>query len=80
MLTVVYCISFFSVAIAIAFAVYLHLWVKKQPVQNQTILNVSGLIKEGANTFMRKEYTMLAIFALVASLMSAIFAACSLFH
>lgn len=67
MLTVVYCISFFSVAIAIAFAVYLHLWVKKQPVQNKTILNVSQLIKEGANTFMRKEYKMLAVFALAAS-------------
>ena len=66
-LTVVYCISFFSVAIAIAFAVYLHLWVKKQPVQNKTILNVSQLIKEGANTFMRKEYRMLAVFALAAS-------------
>lgn len=26
-MTVVYCISFFSVAIAIVFAVYLHLWV-----------------------------------------------------
>ncbi len=67
MLTVVYCISFFSVAIAIAFAVYLHLWVKSQPVENKTIQNVSQLIKEGANTFMRKEYKMLAVFALAAA-------------
>ncbi len=69
MLTVVYCISFFSVTIAIAFAVYLHLWVKKQPVENQTIKDVSALIKAGANTFMRKEYKMLAVFACVASVL-----------
>jgi len=59
----VYLISFFAVLIALAFAVSLHLWVKKQPVENSTIVHVSGLISEGANTFMRKEYQILAVFA-----------------
>ena len=72
-MTVVYCISFFSVAIAIVFAVYLHLWVKRQPVKNQTIRDVSGLIKAGANTFMRKEYKMLALFAAAASVLLFLF-------
>ena len=64
-MSLVYLISFFAVVIAMAFAVYLHLWVKKQPVQNKTIIHVSKLISEGANTFMRKEYQILAVFAAV---------------
>ncbi len=62
-MTLVYLVSFFAVVIAMAFAVYLHLWVKKQPVENQTIIKVSGLIKAGANTFMAKEYKILAAFS-----------------
>ena len=69
----VYCVSFFSVVIALAFAVYLHLWVKHQPVENRTIREVSALIKAGANTFMRKEYRILAIFAGVAAVLLFIF-------
>lgn len=53
-MSLVYLISFFTVVIAMAFAVYLHLWVKKQPVENQTLKHVSKLISEGANTFMSK--------------------------
>ena len=72
-MTLIYCVSFFSVAIALAFAVYLHLWVKRQPVENRTIREVSALIKAGANTFMRKEYRILAIFAGVAAVLLFIF-------
>ena len=67
LVTLVYVISFFSVVIAFAFAVYLYLWVKRQPVKNPRILEVSGLIRAGANTFMRKEYGVLARFAAVAA-------------
>ena len=67
-MTLVYLVSFFAVVIAMAFAVYLHLWVKKQPVENGTIIKVSDLIKTGANTFMRKEYKIFAAFAGVVAL------------
>lgn len=60
---IIYGLSFLAVVIAFAFAAYLYLWIKRQPVENQTIQNVSGLIKAGANTFMRKEYKILAAFA-----------------
>ena len=63
----IYALSFLAVAIAFAFAVYLHLWVKRQPTDNATIRRVSDLIKAGANTFMRKEYKILAAFAGVAA-------------
>ncbi len=62
-MTLVYLVSFFAVVIAMAFAVYLHFWVKKQPIENKTIIKVSQLIKNGANTFMRKEYRILTLFA-----------------
>ena len=75
---IIYGLCFLAVVIAFAFAVYLHLWVKKQPVKNETIIRVSGLIKAGANTFMRKEYQILAIFAGVAAVL--IFLFLSLLH
>jgi len=59
----VYLVSFFAVVIAMAFAAYLYVWVKREPVKNQTINKVSALISAGANTFMRKEYRILALFA-----------------
>ena len=72
-MSLMYCISFFSVLIALAFELYLHLWVKRQPVENATIREVSALIKAGANTFMRKEYMILAIFAGIASVLLFLF-------
>ncbi len=67
LLPTVYGLSFLAVAIAFAFAVYLHLWVKRQRTENKRIMEVSQLIHEGANTFMRKEYRILALFAGVAA-------------
>ena len=65
----IYALSFLAVVIAFAFAVYLHLWVKRQPTENPTIRRVSDLIKAGANTFMRKEYKILSAFAGVAAVL-----------
>ena len=60
---IIFGLSFLAVVIAFAFAAYLYLWIKRQPVEIRTIRDVSGLIKAGANTFMRKEYKILAAFA-----------------
>ncbi|MGI6254831.1 MAG: sodium-translocating pyrophosphatase [Acutalibacter sp.] len=62
-----YGLSFLCVALAFAFAAYLYLWVKKQRTENARIQEVSLLIKQGANTFMRREYLVLAKFAAVAA-------------
>ncbi len=67
-LSLFYGLSFLTVAVAFAFAAYLYLWVKKQKNGNARIQEVSALIREGANTFMRREYKILAKFALVAAL------------
>ena len=59
-LSLFYGLSFLTAVLAFLYAAYLYLWVKKQPVKNATIAEVSRLIKEGANTFMRREYSILA--------------------
>lgn len=66
-LSLFYGLSFLTAVIAFAFAAYLYLWVKRQRVANGRIEEVSRLIKEGANTFMRREYKILAIFAGIAA-------------
>ena len=59
--------------LAFAFAVWLYLWVKRQPCENQKILKATGLIRAGARTFLRKEYTVLAKFAGVAAVLIFVF-------
>ena len=66
-LTIFLTLSFLTAALAFAFAAYLYLWVKKQSTVNTKIIEVSALIKQGANTFMNREYRVLARFALVAA-------------
>jgi len=72
-MTFIYTVSFLAVILAMTFAVYLYAWVKKQPCENRTIKEVSALINQGANTFMRKEYKILAIFSCVMAVFLFIF-------
>ena len=62
-LNLFYVLSFLTAVIAFAYAAYLYLWVKRQSITNGKIIEVSTLIREGANTFMRREYKVLAMFA-----------------
>jgi len=64
-MTVIYIISFFAVVLAVLFAVYLYLWVKKQPECTERVEGIAKLVQAGANTFMTKEYSVLAKFAAV---------------
>ena len=67
---------FLSIGISIAafiFAAWLNSWVKKQPSSNKRIAEIGVLIKNGANTFLRKEYTVLAKFAGVVAILILIF-------
>ena len=59
-----YGLSVLVAALAFAFAFYLYLWVKRQKSVNKKIIEVATLIREGANTFMAREYKILAIFSL----------------
>ncbi len=69
----VYGISIIVAAIAFLFAAYLYVWVKRQPQDNKRITEVAQLIREGANTFMKREYKILAIFALIVAVLLLVF-------
>lgn len=72
-------ITFFVIAsiavsvLSFLFAAWLYRWVKKQPSSNRRIAEVGQLIRNGANTFLTKEYTVLAKFAGVAALLIFLF-------
>ena len=72
-LSLFYGLSFLVAAIAFAFAGYLYLWVKHQRVENKRIIEVAGLIRAGANTFMTREYKILGVFSGVICLLILLF-------
>lgn len=61
--TVIQIVSILIALLAFAYAGWLFLWVKRQPSENQRIECVGKLIRQGAHTFLRKEYKVLARFA-----------------
>ena len=70
---IIYAICVLAIVLALVYAVYLAVWVKKQKNENKTIERIATLIRSGANTFMRKEYTVLAAFAGVMSVLLFVF-------
>lgn len=54
-------------------AAFFYTWVKAQPSSNQTIHTVGALISKGANTFLRREYSLLARFAGVIAILILLF-------
>ncbi len=72
-MTIFYGISILIAAIAFVFAAYLYFWVKKQQQNNKRITEVAGLIRDGANTFMKREYKILAVFALIVAVLIVLF-------
>ncbi|MFV0352496.1 MAG: sodium-translocating pyrophosphatase [Oscillospiraceae bacterium] len=59
--------------LAFLFAGWLYAWVKKQPSSNARIAEVGEYIRKGANTFLRKEYVVLAKFAGVMAILIFLF-------
>jgi len=59
--------------VAFAFAFWLYLWVKRQPSSNKKIAGIGELIRQGANTFLKKEYIVLAKFAGVVAILIFVF-------
>ena len=59
--------------LAFGAAFWLYKWVEKQPSSNAKIAEVSKLIRNGANTFLAKEYRTLTRFCIVAALLILVF-------
>ena len=60
-------------ALAFGVAIYFFNWIKKQNVENAEIRRVGKLIKDGARVFLKKEYKILAKFALVVFILIVVF-------
>lgn len=54
--------------LALGFAAWLYTWVKAQPSSNKRIAEIGEYIRKGANTFLRREYVVLARFTAVAAI------------
>lgn len=59
--------------LALGFAAWLFVWVKAQPSSNVEIARIGLLIKKGANTFLSREYKLLAIFVSVVAVLLFVF-------
>ena len=55
-------ISLVVSALAIGVAAYFYKWVQALPVEEEKIRNIGELIRNGAFTFLKREYRILAIF------------------
>ncbi len=60
-------------ALAFGMAAWLYIWVKSQPSSNRRIAEVGELIRKGANTFLKREYVVLARFAGVIAVLLLVF-------
>ena len=62
-----------SALISILVGLYFYRYVNKQDSGNEKMQEISNAIKEGANAFIKREYTTLAIFVVVVSVLMLIF-------
>jgi len=65
-------VSLIISALALGVAAWLYTWVKAQPSSNKRIAEIGEYILQGANTFLRREYLILARFTAVAAVLIAI--------
>src|SRR5918912_1759875 len=52
-------------AAAVGYGLYLTAWLLRQPAGNEEMQRISGAVQEGASAYLRKQYTTIAIVAVV---------------
>lgn len=72
-LTFFYVTSIVVSILAFGTAVWLYRWVASRPSSNKKVAEVGQLIKNGANTFLAKEYKVLTKFTIVVALIVFVF-------
>lgn len=58
--------------IALFFAFLKAKWVNKQDPGTEKMVEISGYVREGAMAFLKREYTVLAVFVVIAAILLAI--------
>ena len=72
-ITIAYIAAIIISLVSFGVALYFFFWVKRQPSSNETIHRIGALIGKGANTFLRREYLLLARFAGAATILILLF-------
>ncbi len=66
-------LSLASGLLALAGAAFLFNWVTSRPAGNEAVREIGALIREGAMAFLRREYSILAVFVIVIFVVLALF-------
>ena len=72
-LTFFYVTAIIISVLAFGTAIWLYRWVASRPSSNKKVAEVGQLIKNGANTFLAKEYKVLTRFTIVVALLIFVF-------
>jgi K(+)-stimulated pyrophosphate-energized sodium pump len=72
-MTTTFVLSIAVALISFLVAAYFYVWVKKCPSSNEKIKAIGQLIAKGANTFLRREYAVLARFVAIAAVLIVVF-------
>jgi len=59
--------------LAVLFVVYNYIKIKNMPEGNETMVKMSGIIREGANVFIKKEFTTIAIVIAILAVLFSLF-------
>ncbi len=61
----IYYLTFVPVALAIAYSAYIILWLKRQPVGNPKMEEISHAIQEGSSAYLNRQYKSVAVVAII---------------
>src|SRR4051795_7728312 len=66
-------LSLIGAAVAVAYGLYLTWWLLQQPAGNERMREIASAVQEGAAAYLRKQYTTIAVVAIVPFLLLGIY-------